>query len=121
MQAASGWQVQDYRRLNPSSSRGTRVLTPTDLQSVSGEDARAKTSCFIVDALGVCDGVRQHGDGVVKRSETARRLGLRARRAGRPFGRRGSQSDKTESRPLDRQPTVPLKTLLQRVLFPGGP
>jgi type I restriction enzyme R subunit len=30
------------------------------------------------------------------------------------------ESDKTESRPLDRQPTVPLKTLLQRVLFPGG-
>jgi type I restriction enzyme, R subunit len=64
--------------------RGTRVLTPTDLQSVSGEDARAKTRFVIVDAVGVCE------------------------------------SDKTESRPLDRQPTVPLKTLLQRVLFPGG-
>jgi len=64
--------------------RGTRVLTPTDLQSVSGEDARAKTKFIIVDAVGVCE------------------------------------SDKTESRPLDRQPTVPLKTLLQRVLFPGG-
>jgi type I restriction enzyme R subunit len=64
--------------------RGTRVLTPTDLQSVSGEDARAKTHFVIVDAVGVCE------------------------------------SDKTESRPLDRQPTVPLKTLLQRVLFPGG-
>ena len=64
--------------------RGTRVLTTTDLQSVSGEDARAKTRFIIVDAVGVCE------------------------------------SDKTESRPLDRQPTVPLKTLLQRVLFPGG-
>jgi type I restriction enzyme R subunit len=64
--------------------RGTRVLTPTDLQSVSGADARAKTHFVIVDAVGVCE------------------------------------SDKTESRPLDRQPTVPLKTLLQRVLFPGG-
>jgi type I restriction enzyme R subunit len=64
--------------------RGTRVLTATDLQSVSGEDARAKTRFIIVDAVGVCE------------------------------------SDKTESRPLDRQPTVPLKTLLQRVLFPGG-
>jgi type I restriction enzyme R subunit len=64
--------------------RGTRVLTPTDLQSVSGEDARAKTRFIIVDAVGVCE------------------------------------SDKTESRPLDRQPTVPLKTLLQRVIFPGG-
>jgi type I restriction enzyme, R subunit len=64
--------------------RGTRVLTPTDLQSVSGEDARAKTHFVLVDAVGVCE------------------------------------SDKTESRPLDRQPTVPLKTLLQRVLFPGG-
>jgi type I restriction enzyme R subunit len=64
--------------------RGTRVLTSTDLQSVSGEDARAKTKFIIVDAVGVCE------------------------------------SDKTESRPLDRQPTVALKTLLQRVLFPGG-
>ena len=64
--------------------RGTRVLSPTDLQSVSGEDARAKTRFIIVDAVGVCE------------------------------------SDKTESRPLDRQPTVPLKTLLQRVIFPGG-
>ena len=64
--------------------RGTRVLSPTDLQSVSGEDARAKTHFVIVDAVGVCE------------------------------------SDKTESRPLDRQPTVPLKTLLQRVIFPGG-
>ena len=64
--------------------RGTRVLSSTDLQSVSGEDARAKTRFVIVDAVGVCE------------------------------------SDKTESRPLDREPTVPLKTLLQRVLFPGG-
>jgi len=64
--------------------RGTRVLSSTDLQSVSGEDARAKTRFVIVDAVGVCE------------------------------------SDKTESRPLDRQPSVPLKTLLQRVLFPGG-
>ena len=64
--------------------RGTRVLTPTDLQSVSGEDARAKTRFIIVDAVGVCE------------------------------------SDKTESRPLDRQPGVPLKNLLQRVVFPAG-
>jgi type I restriction enzyme R subunit len=64
--------------------RGTRVLTPTDLQAVSGEEARAKTHFVIVDAVGVCE------------------------------------SDKTESRPLDRQPAVPLKTLLQRVIFPGG-
>ncbi|HXI13787.1 MAG TPA: type I restriction-modification enzyme R subunit C-terminal domain-containing protein [Thermoanaerobaculia bacterium] len=64
--------------------RGTRVLTPTDLQAVSGAEARAKTRFVIVDAVGVCE------------------------------------SDKTESRPLDRQPTIPLKTLLQRVIFPGG-
>jgi len=64
--------------------RGTRVLSSTDLQSVSGEDARAKTRFVIVDAVGVCE------------------------------------SDKTESRPLDRQPSVPLKKLLQRVIFPGG-
>lgn len=64
--------------------RGTRVLTGTDLQSVSGEDARAKTRFVIVDAVGVCE------------------------------------SDKTESRPLDRQPSLPLKALVHRVLFPGG-
>ncbi|HEV7800636.1 MAG TPA: DEAD/DEAH box helicase family protein, partial [Burkholderiales bacterium] len=64
--------------------RGTRVLSSTDLQSVSGEDARAKTRFVIVDAVGVCE------------------------------------SDKTESRPLDRKPSVPLKKLLQRVIFPGG-
>jgi type I restriction enzyme R subunit len=64
--------------------RGTRVVIPTDLQSVSGEDARAKTRFFIVDAVGVC------------------------------------KSDKTDSRPLEGQPTVALKTLLQRVIFPGG-
>lgn len=64
--------------------RGTRVLTSTDLQSVSGEDARAKTRFIIVDAVGVCE------------------------------------SDKTESRPLDRQPSMPLKKLLQRVIFLGG-
>lgn len=56
--------------------RGTRVLTPTDLQAVSGEDARAKTHFVIVDAVGVCE------------------------------------SDKTESRPLERQPTVAFPTLL---------
>lgn len=64
--------------------RGTRVLTPTDLQAVSGAEARAKTHFVIVDAVGVCE------------------------------------SDKTESRPLDRQPAVALKALLQRVIFPGG-
>jgi type I restriction enzyme, R subunit len=64
--------------------RGTRVLTPTDLQSVSGEEAHAKTHFVIIDAVGVCE------------------------------------SDKTESRPLDRQPTVPLRNLLQRVIFKGG-
>ena len=64
--------------------RGTRVLTPTDLQSVSGEDAKAKTHFVIVDAVGVCE------------------------------------SDKTESRPLERLRSVPLKTLVQRVLFPAG-
>ena len=64
--------------------RGTRVLSSTDLQSVSGEDARAKTRFVIVDAVGVCE------------------------------------SDKTESRPLDRQPTVPLKTLLQLIATQEG-
>jgi type I restriction enzyme R subunit len=64
--------------------RGTRVLSATDLQAVSGAEARAKTHFVIVDAVGVCE------------------------------------SDKTESRPLDRQPAVALKALLNRVIFPGG-
>jgi len=56
--------------------RGTRILTPTDLQAVSGEDARAKTEFIIVDAVGVCE------------------------------------SDKTDSRPLERQRSVPFDKLL---------
>jgi type I restriction enzyme R subunit len=56
--------------------RGTRVLTPTDLQAVSGEDARAKTHFYIIDAVGVCE------------------------------------SDKTDSRLLERQRTVAFDKLL---------
>ncbi len=56
--------------------RGTRVLTPTDLQSVSGAEAKAKTHFVIVDAVGVCE------------------------------------SDKTESSPLERKPTVAFDKLL---------
>jgi type I restriction enzyme R subunit len=56
--------------------RGTRVLTPTDLQAVSGEDARAKTHFVIVDAVGVCE------------------------------------SDKTDSRPLEKKPSVAFDKLL---------
>lgn len=56
--------------------RGTRVLTPTDLQSVSGADARAKTHFVIVDAVGVCE------------------------------------SDKTDSRPLERKRTVAFDKLM---------
>ena len=56
--------------------RGTRVLTPTDLQAVSGADARAKTHFVIVDAVGVCE------------------------------------SDKTDSRPLERQRSVAFDKLL---------
>jgi type I restriction enzyme R subunit len=56
--------------------RGTRVLTPTDLQAVSGADAHAKTHFIIVDAVGVCE------------------------------------SDKTDSRPLERKRTVAFKDLL---------
>lgn len=56
--------------------RGTRVLTPTDLQAVSGADAHAKTHFVIVDAVGVCE------------------------------------SDKTDSRPLERQRNVAFPALL---------
>jgi type I restriction enzyme R subunit len=41
--------------------RGTRVLSSTDLQAVSGEDARAKTRFIIVDAVGVCESDKTHG------------------------------------------------------------
>jgi type I restriction enzyme R subunit len=61
--------------------RGTRVLSPTDLQAVSGADARAKTHFVIVDAVGVCE------------------------------------SDKTDSRPLEKKPTVALDRLLLGVAF----
>lgn len=56
--------------------RGTRVLTATDLQAVSGADARAKTHFVIVDAVGVCE------------------------------------SDKTDSRPLERKKSVAFDKLL---------
>jgi type I restriction enzyme R subunit len=56
--------------------RGTRVLSPTDLQAVSGAEAQAKTHFVIVDAVGVCE------------------------------------SDKTDSRPLDRKPTEKLESIL---------
>ena len=42
----------------------------------------------------LADGVRQHGDGVARRSRAARRLDLRVNRFGCPFGRTGSQIDK---------------------------
>jgi type I restriction enzyme, R subunit len=56
--------------------RGTRVLSPTELQAVSGAEAQAKTHFVIVDAVGVCE------------------------------------SDKTDSRPLDRKPTEKLESIL---------
>jgi type I restriction enzyme R subunit len=56
--------------------RGTRVLSPTDLKAVSGDEARAKTHFIIVDAVGVCE------------------------------------SDKTDSRPLEKQPSVKFDKLL---------
>ena len=56
--------------------RGTRVLSATDLQAVSGAEATAKTHFIIIDAVGVCE------------------------------------SDKTESRPLERKPLVAFDKLL---------
>jgi type I restriction enzyme R subunit len=61
--------------------RGTRVLSQTDLQAVSGAEARAKTHFVIVDAVGVCE------------------------------------SDKTDSRPLERKPGVAFDKLLLGVAF----
>ena len=56
--------------------RGTRVLSPADLQAVSGAEARATAHFVIVDAVGVCG------------------------------------SDKTDSRPLEKKPTVAFDALL---------
>ncbi|MGH8461330.1 MAG: DEAD/DEAH box helicase family protein [Stenotrophobium sp.] len=61
--------------------RGTRVLSPTDLQAVSGAEAHAKTHFVIVDAVGVCE------------------------------------SDKTDSRPLEKKPGVSFDKLLLGVAF----
>ena len=61
--------------------RGTRVLSPTDLQAVSGAEASAKTHFVIVDAVGVCE------------------------------------SDKTDSRPLEKSPGVSFDKLLLGVAF----
>lgn len=58
--------------------RGTRVVQPAELQTVT-PDAAAKTHFVIVDAVGVCE------------------------------------TDKTDTRPLERKPSVPMKGLLQNV------
>ncbi|HYF36121.1 MAG TPA: hypothetical protein VD994_12580, partial [Prosthecobacter sp.] len=61
--------------------RGTRVLTPTDLQSVSGAEAHAKTHFVIADAVGVCE------------------------------------SDKTDSRPLEKKRNVAFDKLMLGVVL----
>ena len=59
--------------------RGTRTISGTDLQAVSGEDARHKTHFVIVDAVGVCE------------------------------------TDKTDTRPLERKRTVGFGKLIESV------
>ncbi len=61
--------------------RGTRTLSPTELQAVSGADAKAKTRFVIVDAVGVCE------------------------------------SDKTDSRPMERKPGVSFEKLMLGIAF----
>ncbi len=61
--------------------RGTRTVSPTELQAVSGADAKAKTRFVIVDAVGVCE------------------------------------SDKTDSRPMERKPGVAFDKLMLGVAF----
>ena len=41
--------------LEQMKGRGTRVLTRSEMQAVSGEDARTKDHFVIVDAVGICD------------------------------------------------------------------
>src|SRR5205814_8907414 len=70
---------RDVRRrvyFEQMTGRGTLVLSPTDLQAVSGAEARSKTHFVIVDSVGVCE------------------------------------SDKTDSRPLDRKPTEKPESIL---------
>jgi len=72
----------------------------------------------------LADGVRQHGDGVARRSRAARRLELRVNRVGCPSGRTDSQIDKKlmthdvilrdvyeKLRPLRNPPVAPRKEL----------
>ena len=61
--------------------RGTRTVSPTELQAVSGADAKAKTRFVIVDAVGVCE------------------------------------SDKTDSRPMERKPSVSFDKLMLGLAF----
>jgi type I restriction enzyme R subunit len=61
--------------------RGTRTVSPTELQAVSGADAKAKTRFVIVDAVGVCE------------------------------------SDKTDSRPMERKPGVSFDKLMLGLAF----
>ena len=61
--------------------RGTRTLSPTELQAVSGADAKAKTRFVIVDAVGVCE------------------------------------SDKTDSRPMEKKPGVSFEKLMLGIAF----
>ena len=61
--------------------RGTRVLSSTELQAVSGADAKTKDRFVIVDAVGVCE------------------------------------SDKTDSRPLEKKPGVSFRDLMLQVAF----
>jgi len=61
--------------------RGTRTVSPTELQAVSGADAKAKTRFVIVDAVGVCE------------------------------------SDKTDSRPMERKPGVSFEKLMLGLAF----
>lgn len=61
--------------------RGTRTVSPTELQAVSGADAKAKTRFVIVDAVGVCE------------------------------------SDKTDSRPMERKPGVSFDKLMLNLAF----
>ncbi|PWB41003.1 MAG: restriction endonuclease subunit R [Rhodocyclales bacterium] len=61
--------------------RGTRVLSPTELQAASGADAKTKDRFVIVDAVGVCE------------------------------------SDKTDSRPLEKKPGVSFRDVMLQVAF----
>lgn len=93
--------MRDVRSLNyfeQMKGRGTRVLSPTDLQSVSGADAHSKTHFVIVDAVGVCESDK----GEVRPLEKKRSIAFDKLLLGVALGKRDDKSLETLANRLAR-------------------